>query len=557
MDPDQRHDRHHERDPLHPDRHLSRRGQRLVAVGNQRDPGRGGREYEVSIWSIYVSGGAAKTVQISVTWYDGAGSTISTSSNFPASGVDTSPQGATAGGTVTAPVGAGFARVNVSYTTNFSNGEVHKINWVNLAPSGPVGLVTADNFKSSVINAGEGAQTVQSIATNGTYVWAALGTSGLHRTLGLAETSTANVPAAPGGGQISLVGYAAPFLLAAGSTSSTSGRNTLWRVDSPLGVTPTLVEIKTHDNPSFAWEGIALGRSCVYVWGNAGGTGEIYKVTFDPNAGTLSTAASPATSWVDGETIHTLCFYAGFIILGTGHGVRIGQADGAGNIDYGGLIGTEWPVRCLEPQDRYCWFGWTRYDILNSGLGRVDLGFQTDELIPAWASDLMTSDATQGDVTSCVTFSPYGYSLSQRDSVRVFAVAGEGVYIEDDSSFVPSGQVETGTVRFSTSEPKTVRSVDLRHHALPAGAGVEAILYLDDTGAPGVIGDSTTTDSFGPATPIDAGSDTAEALELSFILTRSDPDGSVFSQSPELTRWTAKSSPPRRPSTRRSPSRSS
>lgn len=792
-------------------------------TGTSGVPVEEGREYLIDFASVYVSGGAGKFPAIRANWYDGAGALLS-SSTVQTGSFDDDPASSVSH-TVTAPAGAAFASLTISYSTNLANGEVHRVISAQIAPEALTAAVVATSWSTAAINAGQATQTVQSLVSNGTYVWAALGTSGLHRTLSGATTSTADVPAAPGAGQIHLVGYANGFLLAAGSTSSTTGKNTLWRVDSPLG-SPALVVIKTHDNPSFEWTGIGPGRNCapgdqlvtttnrgpvrideldpatdrlasfdphsgrvlhgrhgqgyafqravrpfsgdlvvmttdetrarftpdhrvmarwapeassahcvylmrrgdwwrvgksnllhcgrfgpggrartekadavwvlgvyptaeeallaeeyfsarygvtqavftfgqhgarrpritdemlknlheqlaregsgerarrllsdmgleldhplwvgqdpeklgmrtsfklracnvisgwmtvptytsyttakrpwlrvtttresvvetpvyslnvepyhtyvgdgqcvfncVYAWGNSGGNGEIYKITLDPNTGTLSTAASFATYLPDGETIHALQFYAGGIIMGTGKGVRLGQADGAGNIDYGPLIETNWSVNCLEPQGRWCWFGWTdNTDAATSCLGRIDLGYLTDTLTPAWATDLLMTEGDQSanTVVSCVTFTPYGFAWDQRPPVRVFTVAGKGVYIEDPSSRVSQGRLATGTVRFNTSEPKTVRSADVRHHALPSGATVALSMIRDSSGDLEVIGTSSTADSYGPAAPFNAGNLDAEAIEFSFVMTRPDHDNGDFSRSPELTRWTAK-----------------
>lgn len=502
-----------------------------------------GRRYGYAFQSFYISGGAGRTPQIALKWYDAAGVFLSDSATAVGTidDDDDPTNGASVFGSAVAPTDAAFAAVHVSFTAASASGEVHWARSVSLGPYENVETLGApDTWFDADIQAGESAQPIESLATDGTNVWAALGTSGLHRTSTGGGSSTANVPAAPASGQISLVGYANGFLLAAGSAGTSATRqNTLWRVDDPLG-TPSLSEIKTHPNTSFAWTFIASGRSCVYAGGNSGGNGEIYKITFDPNTGTLAEAASPASFLPDGETIHALYFYAGTIILGTGRGVRIGQADGAGNIDYGPLIETDWPVRCLEPQDRYCWFGWTKYDGSNSGLGRIDLGYLTDTLTPAWASDLMTADTSQGEVVSVVTMAPYGYTDNQRPPVRVFSVAGEGVYIEDPTSRVASGTLDTGAIRFSTSEPKTTRSIDVRHHALPAGGPISVEMQRDDSGTWETIGSSSTTDSYGPAASLSLLNEEAEAMEFRFTLDRPDNDGEDFSRSPELTRWTAK-----------------
>lgn len=511
----------------------------ISPAGTAGIPVEAGREYAFGVRSLHISGGAARTPTVAVRWYTAAGATISTSTPEVAAASD-GAGGVTVYTTEVAPATAAFAALIIAYTAASAIGEIHEID----AGIGPYDVVDTigipDTWGSIDIQAGQAAQTVMSIATDGTYVWAALNTSGIHRATIGSTTATADAPAAPGSGRISLVGYANGYVLAAGSSTSTIKSNVLWRVDNPVTGTPTLVDIKTHPNDQFVWTGISSGRSVVYAYGNSGGNGEVWKIPFDPNTGTLAAAASSATMLPEGETIHALYFYAGAVIMGTGRGVRIGQADGAGNIDYGPLIETDWPVRCLEPQGRYCWFGWSRYDATNSGLGRIDLGFLIDTLTPAWASDLMTSDASTGDVISAVTMAPYGYTDFQRPPVRVFSVAGEGVYIEDPMSRVSSGTLETGTIRFSTSEPKLTRSLDVRHHALPAGGAVHAELKMDEGAAYLGIGSSSVTDSFGPAAPLDAGSYEVESMEFRYTLERPDNAGTDFSRSPELTRWTAK-----------------
>lgn len=514
-------------------------------VGTSAMPVQAGRRYGFVFGSVNISGSGAKIPRVNVNWYDAGGTLISSTTPVVASGNDASLQAVV--GDATAPANAAFVSITVGYTANLTSGDIHE-GIANIGPYENVDVPSAgfpDIWNYEDIFAGQPASDILSLASDGATVWAALSTSGIHRYSTVTGTTiVADVPAAPASGQVHLVGYANGFLLAAGSAGvSSSRRNSLWLVNDPLG-TPALSLIKTHPNTGFEWTFISPGRGCVYAGGNSGGNGEVYKILFDPNTGTLSSAASFATYLPEGETVHALAFYAGGIIMGTGKGLRIGQADGAGNIDYGPLIETDWPVRCLEPQDRYCWFGWTKYDDDTSGLGRIDLGFLTDTLTPAWASDLMTSDTSSGDVVSCVTFAPYGYTADQRPPVRVFSVAGEGVYIEDPSYRVAEGSFATGAVRFSTSEPKQARSVDLRHHALPPAGDIEAEIQVDDSGNWTSLGSSTTTGSYGPAAPLDATATAeAEATELRITLNRPDPDGTDFSRSPELTRWTLKALP--------------
>lgn len=514
-----------------------------TATGTAGIPVDPGRTYYGG-YDMMVAPVAGRVNTIFFDWYNAAGAYLSTSTGS-ALGDSTSlqlSQTMNAGSGAVAPTNAAYMALRTQFAATSGATDVHRIDGVYVTTgNGPYPAATP--YTATVIQAGQAAQTVQQIATDGFNVWAALGTSGLHRTaptiLGVAD-----VPAAPAGGNISRVGYANGFLLAAGSSSSSTARNVLWQVNDPLG-TPSLSVIKTHPSIQFSWEGVASGRNVVYAWGNNGTNGEVYKISFDPNTGALSTAASFATYLPNGEKIQTLQFYAGGIIMGTSLGLRLGTAGGDGSIDYGPLISTPYPVRCLEPQDRYCWFGWSNYDSSSTGLGRVDLGFMVDNLTPAYASDLMAvpgapGGAVQGEVTSAITFVPYFMGTANLGQRRIFAVSGVGVFMEDtgnlESSRVVSGQLQTGTVRFSTSEPKTTRSMDLRHHALPAGASVKVEMQRDSSGVWETLGSSSTAGSYGPAASFDALSEMAEGLEFRFTLSRA----TIMSQSPELTRWTAK-----------------
>lgn len=493
------------------------------------DPSRG---YLASIHSIYSGGGSARTPSFFVNWYTAAGAFVSSSATFTAGGTDAGGVSAVST-TITSPATAAFASITITYSGG-AIGELHDVDSATLAPVNVVASNFATEWQSIGINAGEAAQTVQSLTSNGRYVWAALGSSGIHRALATlsAPSTTANKPG-PGAGWFTLVAWANGRLLAAGSDTDTTHKNVLFEITDPLG-TPVAAPIFTHADTSFVWSFISPGRNCIYAGGNSGGNAEVYRITLE-DVSTALGAPTHCTYLPDGETIHSLQFYAGGIVMGTGKGVRLGQADGQGNIDYGPLIATQWPVRCLEPQDRYCWFGWTKYDATSSGLGRVDLGFFTDTLTPAWSSDLMAVGTTQADVVAVITMAPYSYTVNQIAPVRMFSVAGKGVYIEDIGSRVASGTFQTGTIRFGTTEPKLTRSLDLRHHALPAGATVAVEMQRNQSGIWEALGTSSTTDSTGPTAPYDALSEQAESLEFRYTIARS-----TAYTSPELTRWTAK-----------------
>jgi hypothetical protein len=374
---------------------------------------------------------------------------------------------------------------------------------------------TSATWTTIDIHAGQAAQAVQSITTNGSWLWAAVGSSGIHR-WPAGGSSAADRPA----GTFTLVGWALGRLLAANV-------NVLYEVTSPLGSPPpTPTTLHTHPDTGFVWNIVAPGRNVIYAAGNASGqTGTIYKITLE-DVSTALGAPSVATYLPDGETINALQFYAGAVILGTGRGLRIGTADGQGNIDYGPLIETPRPVYAIEPQGRYCWFAWSNYDGTSTGLGRVDLGFFNESLVPAWSSDLMATD--QGDVLSVVSFTKDAHLSPEREPNRVFAVSGKGVYIESSlysqpwplptktSTKVASGTLESGSIRFGTTESKNLRSVDLRHHALD---GTVAAAIQNDDISYATAGTSSTPGSQGSTSPF-ATDTTAETAELRFTLAR-------------------------------------
>jgi hypothetical protein len=341
------------------------------------------------------------------------------------------------------------------YVSDSSDAEVY---WSNNPTT------TGATWTSSTIHAGQAAQTPASLATNGSYVWAALGSSGLHRTVVGAATSTADVPAQA----CTLVGYALGRLLIANN-------HVLYEVDAPLSA-PTARVLMTHENTNFRWNFIQPGRGCIYAGGNAGGsggvaadgvgsvgaTGEVYRLTLEPT-GTQLGAPVQATYLPDGESIYNVQFYAGGILLSTGRGFRVGVADSAGNIDSGPLIRSTKPVVALEPQDRYAW--WTSAE---GGLARADLGYFTDTLTPAWANDIRQATSLTGTSQSAgSTASNPSLVFHHHDP----SGSGSGLYRES-VNYVPSGVFRTGQIRFGTTDQKQSRRLDIKFLPLPAGASI-------------------------------------------------------------------------------------
>lgn len=294
---------------------------------------------------------------------------------------------------------------------------------------------------------------VDSMATDGSTVWAA--TSG-------------GVYSAPAGSTIrpatvpynnlvcTLLRYVKGRLMAAAT-------NKLYNITSS-GAAPSA--LYTHPNASWTWVDFAEGHSVLYAAGYAGDRSIIYKTAVVAD-GTALSVPTVAGELPDGEIVRSVQGYLGFLLIGTDKGARVATSDSNGNLTLGSLIPTSSPVLCFEPQDRFVWYGLTNYDTTSTGLGRMDLANLTAASTPGYASDLMAT--TQGTVTSVVT----------SRGVRVFAVAGVGVYAETVGVPVASGTLDSGQITYALPDPKVAMYFDLHDD----GLGSCAVAVSTDNGA--------------------------------------------------------------------------
>lgn len=292
--------------------------------------------------------------------------------------------------------------------------------------------------------------------------------------------------------------------------------------------TGVLTILFTHFTGTFVWDTITPAPNAIYATGHAGTRGDVYRLAVNEASSSLSSVFA-AAALPDGEYVTAMLAYVGVVVLGTNRGVRLASSDNAGNLQYGVLIPTGLPVQALEGDDRFVWFGWSNVDTVSTGLGRLDLSVFTDTLRPAFASDLMVTG--QGAVTDCVTF----------QGRRVFAVAGDGYFVQDTNR-VPSGSVDSGLIRWGTTERKVVHSVDMRTLPLPAGGTVK-IELAGDAGTFDSVSTVSAAGNTGPTSPYSTRNTATEQAEVRLTLTRA----TVATVSPTVLRATVKSlvSPPR------------
>lgn len=312
---------------------------------------------------------------------------------------------------------------------------------------------------------GTPASNVESISTDGFYLFVSYGANGIYR----GDVSGASLS--------SFSATASNFVVYANGRLLSGNDEVLNEIDGS-GVATA---IYTHDSTSFRWNHGASSPAALYVGGYQGDRSETYYIGVDSTDGSLTEPVF-ATSLPDGEYATSLKFYAGSFVLGTSLGVRLAQAtDQNRSLIYGPLIETGGSVTGLAGRGEFVWFSWGNYSSSYTGVGRMKLSEFTGPLSPAYATDLMYLG--QGDVISMAVF----------DGQPYFAVSGTGIigpqYSAGDLVLVESGTIDIGVVNYGTSLPKShvalrltfdpmVGSIDC---FLTDAAGVQYTIASEDT----------------------------------------------------------------------------
>jgi hypothetical protein len=340
------------------------------------------------------------------------------------------------------------------------------------------------------------------MATDGSTIWiACTSTTGIRSTT--AGTGTSSAFATDAGSQgITKLAYCNGRLIGASA-------NKLWEV--LRAGTTTQIGDPANNNPSFTWTDIVGAPNAIYACGYAGNKGEIYSMSIADDG----TIADPvwAAGLPYGEVPYTIMPYAGILVM---------QISGG--------------VKALDPFGEFCWFGWTSYSstpatdptaaaVLSSGLGRMDLGRPTADLIPAYAPDVMATNGVTGAVTSIANIS----------GKRYFSVASSGVWGES-TSYVTEGFIQSGLIRYGTVEPKVLVGGDWRNEPLPAGAETGMIVVKDDDTTV-TLDPVTVTSARGPRRSLETSLPVGESFKVQMYLQR----GSTPTTAPVLLRWTVRS----------------
>jgi hypothetical protein len=297
----------------------------------------------------------------------------------------------------------------------------------------------------------------------------------------------------------------------------------------------------THPNPNWQWTAMSAGSSQIYMTGydqTSGAGSVVYRSTIEAT-GTALTIPVQALPMEAGEYVTSLYGYLNFMFLGTNLGVRMCRTLAAydptgnqGDLEAGplepGLFPpgpVSQPVHSMVGNNRFMYFGWTNYDSVSTGIGRMDLSTFIDTQAPAFTSDLMVTG--QGQITS-LDWSPITNS-------PVMAVDGLGVYV--DSGFpVPSGYIDSGSIGYGISDDKILWAGDIGTVSPQAGTVSMSIAADTGDGSLTLVG-SQPAGGTPNQSPFPIGQIRGELFTVRMTLT------SQNNVSPIMHRWTLKALP--------------
>jgi hypothetical protein len=354
------------------------------------------------------------------------------------------------------------------------------------------------------------AVTPRDITTDGTNIYATY--PGLTSSYGLWKYTPAGVASNVAyGHQFGYIDFVKGFFIVTGAASSGNGNDLYFSPSGNIGA-----DDYEHPVASFEWIGAAAGQTAIYIAGYSGSHGAIYKLTIKAD-GTLDTPVV-ALELPFGEYPTAIFAYLGSILIGTNKGVRYAVADTASNLTTGALIPTSGAVKDFTSEDRYVWFTWSNHDGVSTGLGRLDLGTFISTNTPAHATDLMHTSTA--NVLACSTFA----------NKRIFAISGDGIYVEDADNLVTSGEIVTGIYRWGIPDRKFVAKFDIRttplYGTVTPSVSIDSGAYTDMS--PHTTALATESVAIGPQ---------SKFIEAKFKLTLARGSATT---GPTLTRWMAR-----------------
>jgi len=243
------------------------------------------------------------------------------------------------------------------------------------------------------------------------------------------------------------------------------------------------------------WVAIDACPNGIYAAANTDHTGTVYYIDVSTTDSTLVTPVI-AGSLPRNESINAILSYGPILCLATSQGFRTALVDvQSGGITIGPVIDTGGEAYSLEADGRFVWWG-TAYGTLY----RADLTRFTDTLVPAYASDLVSSvSATATDLVGSMTRVNNAGTPKMFFGVKKAATAAVLQNESKTGEKLATGSLIAGEITWSTVVPKLLRSgiIDLDRSQF------ENLTTAYRTAT--AYNDSDNTYNLGPATSVAAG----------------------------------------------------
>lgn len=257
--------------------------------------------------------------------------------------------------------------------------------------------------------------------------------------------------------------------------------NAVYEVLPSSATLPTA--LYTHPDNGYTFTSITASGSAIYVAGYNQIQSSIIKFTLEADGGMPTLAyGTVAAEMPTGEIIYRIFQYLGYMVIGTSAGIRLASIADDGSLTYGPLIvETTQPCYDFAAKDRFVWAATSVEGV--AGTIRMDLGAAVAALVPAYAYDVYVSTAPTTNYTTACAF--IGDTDRLAFSTNYAAATSGYVYMEDSSTLLSSGYLQTGYVRYNTLENKIFKFLSPRVDTTNGGY---SLISIDSDGTEFAIG---------------------------------------------------------------------
>jgi hypothetical protein len=222
---------------------------------------------------------------------------------------------------------------------------------------------------------------------------------------------------------------------------------------------------------------ITSSGAAIYCTGFSGTQSNIQKFTLASN-GTMPTLTSAITAaeMPAGERVYKIAYYLGYMMIGTTKGIRAAVVSDDGSLAYGPLIweNTQ-PVYDFAFRDRFAWAATSVDD--EPGTIRLDLSIQVAPLVFPYAYDTYNASGNTNHETTACAFINGTERLAF--TTNATSTTNGSVYIESDTRLVASGYLQTGYIRYNTTENKLYKVIFPRFDSTNGGLVVRSVTSTD------------------------------------------------------------------------------